>query len=77
MTKPLPCPFCGGTLVTVIVGETHRWRLVECACGARGPDARVQTIGEGTKEQWEAKGRENAIAAWNQRSVLQQPTEPK
>jgi Lar family restriction alleviation protein len=69
MDKCLPCPFCGSHDVAVIEGETFRWRLVEChGCGAQGPDIRIQTMGSGTLEKWEATARKAAMAEWNKRS---------
>lgn len=65
---PQPCPFCGCVVLNIGEGSTFRWRRVECSnCGTLGPEARVQTIGQGTKEQWEADGRDAAIAEWNKR----------
>lgn len=68
---PLPCPFCGNREISVIEGATFRWRLVECNhCGAQGPEARVQTIGEGVPAQWEKEGANAAIKEWNTRAPL-------
>lgn len=68
---PLPCPFCGNREITVIEGSTFRWRRVECNyCGAQGPEARVQTTGEGTPIQWEKEGANDAIKEWNTRATL-------
>jgi len=65
----MPCPFCGGTDVGVYEGETFRWRYARCEnCGAQSPDVRVQTMGEGTKEQWEAVGVIDAMKEWNKRA---------
>ena len=67
MTKP--CPFCGGTRVSVIEGETFRWRHAECAeCQATSGSVRIQTTGDGTDEQWEAAAEVEAMKVWNERS---------
>jgi Lar family restriction alleviation protein len=69
MIAPLPCPFCGLSDVTVKEGSTFRWRVVECGgCGAQCGEIRRQTLGEGTVEEWESKGVEDAIAEWNTRT---------
>jgi hypothetical protein len=65
---PLPCPFCGGTSVTMIEGSTFRWRNMECAdCGARCGEVRADTL------QPDAQKREGdvyikAVEEWNRRS---------
>jgi Lar family restriction alleviation protein len=64
----LPCPFCGSTDVTVEQGDTFRWRVAVCVCGVRGPDVRVQTMGEGNPKQWDAQGEIDALEAWNKRA---------
>ena len=65
-----PCPFCGGTKTSVMVGETFRWRYVNCdTCSARSGDVRMQTAGEGTREQWEAKAAADAYVEWNTRAA--------
>ncbi len=65
-----PCPFCGCHSVDVYEGTSFRWRYAMCNdCGARSGEVRVQTLGEGTPEQWDAQGRSDAIAAWNTRST--------
>lgn len=68
MTDPLPCPFCGGNDYTVMEGTTFRWRRVSCDnCGVLGPEVRMQTLGKGTKEEWELVAQENAKIEWNYR----------
>lgn len=63
-----PCPFCGATNVSVVEGDTFRWRIAQCnECEARAPMVRIQTMGEGTPVQWEEKARLDAIAEWNKR----------
>lgn len=65
---PLPCPFCGDTSVHVCEGSTFRWRVAVCGgCGAIGPEVRIQTLGDGTREEWEQAAHASAIAAWNDR----------
>jgi len=67
-TAAKPCPFCGGSNATVIEGSTFRWRLVKCnCCGAQGPEIRIQTVGDGTQEEWERRARADAITEWNKR----------
>jgi hypothetical protein len=76
----VPCPWCGckPEKLSVTEGSTFRWRLVECPeCGAGPGEIRVQTMGEGTREDWEAKAHVDAIAAWNTRALQPQgPTTP-
>jgi Lar family restriction alleviation protein len=68
MIEPLPCPFCGKVGVDICETTTFRWRVAQCQhCGAQGAEIRVQTLGEGTKEEWEAQAREDAIEEWNRR----------
>jgi hypothetical protein len=74
--EPLPCPFCGGHEVTIVEGGSFRWRLAQCCnCGAQSGEVRVQTLGDGTKEEWEAQAERNAIAEWNTRAALAAPQE--
>lgn len=65
---PLPCPFCGhdGPL-DFSEGSTFRWLSYSCGgCGV-GNETRVQTLGDGTPEQWRAKAEQDAISEWNER----------
>ena len=65
-----PCPFCGGSSISVYMGSTFRWRYAACkSCGAQAGEVRCQTLGNGTKEQWEEQARIDAINAWNERSA--------
>jgi Lar family restriction alleviation protein len=67
--NPLPCPFCGGTNIEVVEGDTFRWRLACCReCGAQAGEVRIQTLGDGTPEEWEADAASRAIEEWNRRS---------
>ena len=68
--KPLPCPFCGDINGEVQQTSTFRWRAWVCGCGVVGPDVRIQTLGEGTKEQWEEAAALEAVKAWNTRVPL-------
>lgn len=64
-----PCPFCGHDTISVHEGSTFRWRLAECnACGARSGEVRIQTLGDGTREEWETKAHRNALQDWNERA---------
>ena len=66
---PLPCPFCGHTGIKVVETSTFRWRVASCTnCGAQAGEVRIQTSGEGTKEEWEARACERAVQVWNERS---------
>ena len=57
-------------MITVVDGDTFRWRHVECAaCGATGPEIRCQTLGDGTPAEWERQAEADAIAAWNERAM--------
>ena len=68
----LPCPWCGGTNVGVEEGETFRWRFATCLeCGVRAPDVRAQTLGDGTREEWEADAKKRALEEWNNRAPPQ------
>ena len=65
----LPCPFCGSTDVSVEQGDTFRWRVAICrGCGARAPEVRAQTMGDGSPNEWEERAVADAIAAWNTRA---------
>lgn len=66
--KPLPCPFCGCEDVSFQEGNTFRWlQVVCCVCGARCGEVRIQTLGEGSKEEWEAEVKRAAVKEWNRR----------
>jgi hypothetical protein len=62
--KPLPCPFCGGSQVSVFSNTVC---CNDPACGATGPD-----LGHVVGKQYEAQ----AVAKWNARAItLQAPTQ--
>ena len=73
--KPiLPCPFCGAVGLDFTMGSTFRWLLPSCdGCGASCGEVRIQTLGDGTQEQWLEVAKHNAIEEWNTRT----PKEPK
>lgn len=65
-----PCPFCGKPDIAVLEGSTFRWRVTECSyCGARGPEVRAQTTGEGDPAEWASKAWQKAIDEWNTRAA--------
>ena len=69
LNPPKPCPFCGADLVETYGGSTFRWMYAGCAeCGAQAGEVRVQTLGDGDKEQWLAAARADALAEWNRRA---------
>ena len=40
----------------------------ECAeCGARCGETRIQTLGEGTRDEWMQQAQQDAIEVWNTR----------
>ena len=66
-----PCPFCGHVGIDFHEGSTFRWIVAECAkCGAQTGEVRVQTIGDGTPEEWMQKAKQEAIREWNTRALL-------
>lgn len=68
---PLPCPFCGHVGLDFNEGSTFRWLVASCSgCGASVGETRMQTLGEGTKEQWREAACEDAIKQWNTRAAL-------
>jgi hypothetical protein len=67
--KPNPRPFCGHVGVDFVQGSAFRWMHAECgSCGARGHEIRVQTLGEGTPEQWRYDAEQEAFNLWNERA---------
>lgn len=68
MADILPCPFCGSVKIEVMGGSTFRWRKAECLeCGATSGEIRAQTMGQGTRDEWEAQAKIDALAEWNSR----------
>lgn len=72
MTAELkPCPFCGGTDISVTEGETFRWVNATCAeCGAQSGEVRVTVRGVLPSDQWRAKCDAHAFKAWNTRAPV-------
>ena len=69
--KPLPCPFCGHVGLEFKEGSTFRWIIAECGgCGASRGETRIQTFGEGTRDEWMADVQADAIQEWNTRAIL-------
>lgn len=71
LPEALPCPFCGhqGTL-QFSEGSTFRWIVGSCSgCGATRGETRVQTLGDGTQEEWMAAAKVGAIKSWNERAA--------
>lgn len=68
MSEPLPCPFCGHIGVSIMEGSTFRWRYATCnECGAQAPEIRIQTLGAGSKDEWEKQAVADAMVEWNRR----------
>lgn len=68
--KPLACPFCGHVGLDFSEGSTFRWIVASCGgCGATRGETRIQTLGQGTKEEWMAEAQADAIAEWNRRAT--------
>ena len=65
-----PCPFCGHVGLDFNEGSTFRWLSADCTkCGATCGEVRIQTLGEGTKEEWVAQAQRDAIEVWNTRKT--------
>lgn len=68
--KPLACPFCGHVGLDFAEGSTFRWIVGSCGgCAATRGETRIQTLGQGTKEEWVAVAQADAIAEWNRRAT--------
>ena len=64
-TTPLPCPFCGGTKVSVKEGTTYRWACATCnECGAQSGEVR-RHYPQGVDDPEVIAA---AIAEWNTRA---------
>ena len=64
-----PCPFCGHVGLEFREGSTFRWLIADCGgCGCSLGETRIQTLGEGTKEEWMAQAQHDAIEVWNTRN---------
>lgn len=71
-----PCPFCGHVGLDFAEGSTFRWMLAVCdGCGANCGEERVQTSGDGSREEWWTAAKDRAIATWNTRAT--QPQAPQ
>ena len=71
----LPCPFCGAVGLDFAEGSTFRWLEPSCAgCGATCGEVRVQTMGDGSPDQWLEAAKKDAIAEWNTRAALSHPS---
>lgn len=67
--KPLACPFCGHVGLDFTEGSTFRHIVASCGgCGATRDETRIQTLGQGTKDEWMAEARNDAIEHWNKRT---------
>lgn len=61
--QPDECPVCRSKDIRVHEGDTFRWRYAICdACSFRGDEVRIQTMGQGMPEKWQAAARLDAIA---------------
>lgn len=62
------CPFCGASAAQVVEGDTFRWRMVQCgACGARGPEVRIDTLADNQGDA-ERDACAAAVRAWGARA---------
>lgn len=63
-----PCPFCGHAGLEFSEGSTFRWIVASCGgCGATTGETRIQTLGQGTKDEWMAHAQTDATEQWNRR----------
>jgi restriction alleviation protein Lar len=71
-----PCPFCGNVGLDFTEGSTFRWMLASCSeCGATCGEERVQTSGNGYREDWWQEAKIRATKTWNTRAT--QPQAPQ
>jgi len=69
MIKPKPCPFCGGKIIDVVEGTSHKWRVAQCMeCGSCGPEVRIMTAGSATTKESEWLAKNDAYDEWNMRT---------
>ena len=61
MTALLPCPFCGHVGLDLQEGSTFRWLAYSCKGCGMGTETRVQTLGNGTPEEWRKRAE---LVAW-------------
>jgi hypothetical protein len=66
----LPCPFCGHVGLDFSEGSTFRWLAYSCGNCGIGGETRMQTLGEGTREEWRAAAERDARDTWNARAAL-------
>ena len=64
-----PCPFCGGVGLDFTDGTTFRWLAYSCVDCGIGSETRVQTMGEGSIEEWKSQAQAEAVTAWNRRAT--------
>ena len=65
LPQPLPCPFCGETIVEVVEASNHKWRVAQCAnCGAQASEVRWIY----TDEEPDKQAHKRAITEWNTRA---------
>jgi hypothetical protein len=69
----LPCPFCGHVGLDFSEGSTFRWLAYSCGNCGIGGETRMQTLGEGTREEWRAAAERDARDTWNARAALRAP----
>ncbi len=65
---PLPCPFCGAVGLDFCEGSTFRWLAYSCVGCGMGDETRMQTMGEGTQEEWRKAAEADAVLDWNRRA---------
>ena len=64
-----PCPWCGGTSVSVVEKE-FRYRMAVCdECDAHAPDVRHDTLAK-DQQKAERESSAKAIDAWNTREPI-------
>jgi len=71
---PLPCPFCGHVGLDFCEGSTFRWLSYSCGGCGTGNETRIQTLGEGTNEEWLDQAKRDAVEHWNTRVAIDDAT---